>query len=564
MKVGRFTIAGYVVGLVVGIGLIVAYGAMEVSSTPAFCGSCHVMEPYFDSWETSSHANIACVDCHIPPGITAEFRKKYEAMAMVARYFTGTYSTNPWAEVDDSACLECHERRLLVGSELFGDVLFDHGPHLAELRRGKRLRCTSCHSQIVQGSHITVTNTTCTLCHFKGEVSGEGTAECTLCHEVPDRVVDAEGLRFDHGDVLRFGMECRACHTPPGADEGRVPKERCLTCHNQADRLAEYENGDLLHRTHVTEHKVECTHCHLEIEHVAPRHLEAARTECETCHGGGHSPQRDLYAGIGGKGVSPLPDVMFRAGVRCEGCHLQHEGGVTATAGEVSCMSCHGPDYRSLFHSWRDTVERRVRGVRRQLNATASLAGASPPAVFADALANVELVERGGGIHNVPYSLAVLEAAHRQINEARRSLGAGAFGEPWPVAPYESACLECHAGAEATASRPFGKRFAHEPHVVSQGLTCDRCHSSHEDREEHGAAALTLRPGSCNACHHADVAAECSACHADLGERTFTVELGEFDHALHVDDMEMACTDCHGDGPGFSRVPDEAICSDCH
>ncbi|MGB5401502.1 MAG: cytochrome c3 family protein, partial [Thermoanaerobaculia bacterium] len=375
MKLGRFTVAGYAIGLILGIGIVATYGAMHMSSTPSFCGSCHVMSPYYESWAESSHANINCVDCHISPGITQELRKKYEAMAMVARYFTGTYGTNPWAEVDDSACLECHERRLLMGREVFGDVLFDHGPHLSELRRGKRLKCTSCHSQIVQGSHMTVTATTCTLCHFKGQQPGEGTARCTLCHQVPDRVLSAGGLDFDHGDVARFGMECNTCHTPPDPNAGRVPKERCLTCHNEPSRLAEYEKGDQLHQTHVTDHKVECTHCHLEIEHVAPRHLEAAQSECGSCHGGGHSPQRDLYAGLGGKGVDPRPDVMYLAGVRCEGCHLDHGSGETALAGEISCMSCHGPKYRQIFENWQATIAERASGMRRQIDSTARLLG---------------------------------------------------------------------------------------------------------------------------------------------------------------------------------------------
>jgi nitrate/TMAO reductase-like tetraheme cytochrome c subunit len=342
MRFRAFGVTAYAIGLIVGLVAVATYGAMEMSGTPAFCGSCHVMDPYYQSWKISSHADIACVDCHISPGITAELRKKYEALSMVARYFTGTYGTNPWTEVDDVACLECHERRLLVGRELYGNVIFDHGPHLSELRRGKRLRCTSCHSQIVQGSHITVTGTSCILCHFKNQEPGSGTAKCTLCHQTPDRVVDANGLQFDHGDVARFGMACESCHTPAAANSGSVPRERCLTCHNDPERLEHYEEGDLLHQTHVTDHKVECTNCHLEIEHVAPRHLEAARTECETCHGGGHSPQRSLYAGIGGRGVPPMPDVMYQAGVRCEGCHLQHEG-PTRVGGDVACMSCHGP-----------------------------------------------------------------------------------------------------------------------------------------------------------------------------------------------------------------------------
>ncbi len=564
MKLGRITIAGYTLGLIVGLGLVLTYGAMEVSSTPAFCGTCHVMEPYYESWKTSSHADIACVDCHIPPGVTAELRKKYEALSMVARYFTATYGTNPWAEIDDAACLECHERRLLAGRELFGDVLFDHGPHLSELRRGKRLRCTSCHSQIVQGSHIAVTATTCTLCHFKGQPAGSGTAECTTCHEVPDTVVDAGGLEFDHGDVARFGMDCLACHQPPSPDAGRVPRERCVTCHNDPVRLAAFGETDHLHTTHVTEHKVECTNCHLEIEHVAPRHLEAAQTGCDACHGGGHSPQRSLYAGLGGKGVEPMPDPMFRAGVRCEGCHIDHGDGDTRTAGEVSCMSCHGPGYRTLFANWQRTVGERTTAVRRQLDSTARQLGGSPPAVFADARANLELVERGRGIHNFAYSLALLSQAHGQLNEARGERGLGGLSLPWPEAPFASPCLECHAGSEVAVTRAFGSSFPHRPHVVGAELECQSCHASHEERDA-GAAALKIGRASCNACHHQETKADaCQSCHDDLGSRTFTVELGEFDHVAHVEGMELACDGCHGPPARLVRRPDPAVCSDCH
>ena len=61
----------------------------------------------------------------------------------------------------------CHETRLLQGKVKFKRFYFDHKPHLTELRRGKKLRCTSCHSQIVQGDHMKVTESTCFLCHFK-------------------------------------------------------------------------------------------------------------------------------------------------------------------------------------------------------------------------------------------------------------------------------------------------------------------------------------------------------------------------------------------------------------
>ena len=546
----------------IGIGLIMTYGVMEASSTPAFCGTCHVMAPYYDSWKTSNHSDIACVDCHIAPGITAELRKKYEAVSMVARYFTGTYGMNPWAEVEDAACLECHERRLLKGKVLFGSVLFDHGPHLTELRRGKRLRCTSCHSQIVQGSHITVTQTTCTLCHFKGQTPGEGTAECAVCHETPSTVVAAEDFEFDHGDVSRFGMDCVACHTPPSAESGGVPKERCLSCHNQPSRLERYEDGDELHLTHVTEHKVECTHCHLEIEHVVPRHLEAARTECSTCHGSGHSPQRDLYAGIGGKAVPPMPDVMFQAGIRCEGCHLDDHEGETRRAGEISCMSCHGPGYRSLFKTWGEVLDERTRSLRRQMDDTTRRLGGAALESLKDAHFNLRLVERGQGIHNYRYSLALLDASHRLMNEARSGGGLAEVRTPWTPVSYSSDCLSCHTGIEIQQGDSLGVRFSHGPHVVRSEIDCLECHTTHQQRESDGAAALTIDGSDCAACHHGQKRV-CSSCHSELVESTIETDLGDFAHQAHVEEMELECSYCHGEGPLFSS-PDEEVCSDCH
>jgi len=563
MKFYRMTIAGYAVGMVVGLGMVMTYGAMEVSSTPSFCGSCHVMEPYYDSWEISSHAEIACVDCHIPPGMTAELRKKFEALSMVARYFTATYGTNPWAEVADESCLECHDRRLLSDTEAFGDVRFDHQPHLSELRRGKRLQCTSCHSQIVQGSHISVTATTCILCHFKDQEAGKGTAECTLCHEKTDRVVETQGVQFDHGQVGRFGMDCNACHIPPQAGAGGVPRERCVTCHNDPARLAEYEEGELLHLTHVTEHKVECTNCHLEIQHVTPQHREVEpNSECAACHGGRHSPQRDLYAGLAGQGVPPMPDAMYRVGVRCEGCHVDHGDGETAKSDEVACMTCHGPEYRTLFRGWIVAAGQRVATVRQELDATERSLGRSE--LLAQPRENLELVERGKAIHNVPYSFALLGAAHRQINEVRQGRGLTAYRAPWPEAPYETPCLECHVGIETLTVPISGRAFPHSRHVVTEALECDGCHRSHEEAETDGGGLLRPSAANCSSCHHKAAGVSCQSCHAETQTRSFPTEIGEFSHQSHVADMELECSLCHGTASQLRSSADRQACSECH
>ena len=575
--------------------IAVLWTSIQISSQPRFCGSCHYMTPYYRSWLTSTHREVACVECHIPPGMVSEFRKKYEALAMVARYFTGTYSTNPWAEVDDQSCLRsgCHAKRVLLGREVYQGVLFDHQPHLAEMRREKRLRCTSCHSQIVQGSHMAVTTSTCILCHFKNTPLNQGTARCTLCHEVPEKTITTAGLSFDHGDVKRFDMSCTLCHEGVVRGTGEVPRERCYTCHNDAPRLSRLGETEFLHQEHVTAHKVECLNCHVEMVHRIPAREEALATACEACHSpaAGHSATRDLYRGIGGKGVNPRPAAMYLAGVRCEACH---QGG-RADSGppdEVSCMSCHGPKYLTIYQTWRVGLEKRIEGVRSEIREASKHASG---ALMDEAAANLALVEQGKGMHNPPYALDLLGRAHRDVVAALEGAGKAAPRDlPWTQAPYEAECLGCHFGIEYVSRPAFGREFPHRTHVVSARLRCVVCHGG---QDRHGE--LELAADDCERCHTrirkpmAGVTAEdCLACHtADIGQgsgkATFPhqrhVELG-VDCALCHDGVteqphvrfarsptarpglgHAFCAGCHAaDVPSDDGVPDGADCTKCH
>ncbi|HEX7077528.1 MAG TPA: cytochrome c3 family protein [Candidatus Eisenbacteria bacterium] len=575
VRVAPMRAAGFSLALLVGFGLVFLVTAVEVTSTPRFCGSCHIMKPYYESWRHSKHKNIACVDCHIPPGVTAEIRKKYEALSMVARYFTGTYGTNPWTEIDDAACLRCHERRLLMGKERIGDIQFDHSSHLSEMRRGKTLRCTSCHSQIVQGSHMAVTTSTCILCHFKGRTPGVGTARCTLCHQVPTKTVKVGDVSFNHSDVVRFGMNCQSCHGMPAGSDGRVPKERCITCHNQTARLEKYSDTDLLHRKHVTEHKVDCMYCHLEIQHVEPVKAEAAvariqtaATQCQSCHeSGGHSPQLALYTGTGGRGVKPMPSVMYQAGVRCEGCHFSlpgHEAAVDR-ASDISCMSCHGAGYRKIYLSWTEGSARRADGLRREMDETMRAIGAAGSPQLEDARFNLSLVEHGRGVHNVGYAFALLGKAHQDMNAARRARGLAPLPTPWKEPAYESPCLTCHEGIEGQIGEIFGKRYAHEPHVVVAKLRCESCHRPHAEKPQ--GEIVRFGEDACQSCHHsaANVATadKCVTCHAGIRKGTVKSFRGDFDHDMHIDETEKTCIECH-DMKGPAPVLQKKVCAECH
>lgn len=558
----NWRLGGFLVIAAAGLGLLFVLLTVQATSEPQFCGSCHIMKPYYDSWVTSSHSEIACVECHIPPGIYSEIEKKKEAISMVVSYFTGTYGTSPWAEVEDAACMECHQRRLLAGEEVFSDILFDHDPHLTELRREKKLRCTSCHSQIVQGSHITVTASTCILCHFKDQPVGTGTAECVLCHDVPDKIIEKGSLSFNHADVKRFDMQCSWCHAHVTKGDGSAPKQRCYVCHNDAERLVKYDDHPELHRIHVTEHKVECLHCHTEIQHgnFEPR-TEVVAADCGSCHSDGHSPQRDLYVGIGGKGVEPRPSAMHLAGIDCEGCHFlpeEHGVGHVEKASAVSCMACHGPRYNKMLSRWDKLLDARVSQARSEFKTVQNRLGKVQGQHLADAEANLRLLELGGGIHNIDYALDVLEANHRLLNAALEEAQHKALPVSWPRLPYESDCLRCH---QDIAERRDG--FAHAPHVVDQGLECSVCHRPHDQRSQD--EVVSLAAAECISCHHApelEPEQRCADCHAGVIAQSIDYKGEDFSHREHVVEEELECMDCHvvDERPGL----DLEACVDCH
>jgi nitrate/TMAO reductase-like tetraheme cytochrome c subunit len=263
-------------GIVLVVGGLATAGLWELSTSPLLCNSCHIMKPYVMAWKTSKHNGVTCVKCHYPPGFRDTIWVKYQAVSQVVKWATQTYSSKPFAEVEDASCLRsgCHDRRLLQGKVTFKrGIVFDHKPHLEQPRRGRQLRCTSCHSQIVVGTHIEVTETTCFLCHFKGMKSGRELTPiggCPGCHQPPKGDILVGSVRFNHQEIVRRGVTCDKCHLNVVEGEGEAPRERCFTCHNQPEKLQHYTDTAFVHDFHVAGHNIECTRCHTPIKHRLP------------------------------------------------------------------------------------------------------------------------------------------------------------------------------------------------------------------------------------------------------------------------------------------------------
>lgn len=449
-------------------GVAGAAGFAEYSMQPEFCRSCHLMEPYFQAWHSSTHKNVPCADCHFEPGLKNTLKGKWQASSQAVKYITETYGSKPHAEIRDASCMRsgCHEQRLLEGKVDWPvptvrggkiNIKFDHAPHLQQERRGKQLRCVSCHSQIVQGQHLVVTLDTCYLCHMKGFEHGRNEQTltgCRSCHEAPKEQIRLATGMFNHAEYLDRGVTCENCHSDVVEGDGAVNRQVCWTCHNQEKQVSRFNEPKFLHQTHVTDHKVECQNCHVQIEH----HLEAAAPSdvktplashaklesgtCASCHEQTHGGPAELYRGTGARGVPDMPSPMFRAQVDCIACHKSKKEsneaaqvlGQTFVAIQDSCNYCHGTKYEGSLDVWRRLIEGSLSTAQNEYDlAKMALAGTKVSSMeklraqrlLDDAAHNIRLVRLGHGVHNVNYATAALSVAVENSKEARKIAGAG-------------------------------------------------------------------------------------------------------------------------------------------
>ncbi|HEX5136097.1 MAG TPA: NapC/NirT family cytochrome c [Planctomycetota bacterium] len=550
---------------------------MEVTTKPQFCRSCHIMEPYVDSWATSSHKNVTCVDCHYEPGLLETFEGKFKALSQLAKYVTQTQGTKPWAEVSDYSCMRggCHSERLLEGEIQFGRIRFDHKSHLIGSERGKKLRCTSCHSQIVQGNHLTVTTTSCFLCHFKpGPTAAGGPAlgDCNLCHGPPPDAIQLGPFSFRHSDYLSRGVQCSSCHGDVTRGMGEVPRDRCGSCHNKEAHLQKYDDVEFVHRMHVTEHSVSCIRCHNEIQHGLPPREEHYKGACSNCHVDTHKGPAEIYRGTGGKDVADDPSAMYLARVTCNGCHRPPFPGApsppaTYEADLLACVDCHGTGFTGMAERWQKEADVSLAKAKDALGKLEEAMGeereegegdpAAAKSHYEAAAWNVSLALSDGsrGVHNLPYLRDLLRKASEEIKGGFEALEERAPSVPiGPFVASQQGCTNlCHVGVEERrVDRARDLPFAHATHLLKAKLDCSKCHAA----EPHGTTVVQRQ--DCVSCHHGSEKAEtCAACHGGVAR------LRAADKAPMAD---LDCIACHADFSPKKPLRERmmAACDECH
>lgn len=302
-------LAALILVILAGGGLV---GAEYYTSRPAFCGQCHIMGSYYQSWSRDLHATklgARCVDCHYAPGEQHTIHAKFRGLSQVTSYFSGRYgATRPRAHVNDASCLTgpCHGDRAFMPTALL----------IGEPRKEKRLIGTE-------------------------EIEVERIPTVQFVHKKHLDIGDKQAENDAQLSAVRARLE------QAGPDAYARLHEVAVSVTPVVDRTAHLRA--VLKELGIAAYQADADEL-VRLEHWRTRLLQLANLNCAACHSYDASGQRHLS----------LADLQV-----CFTCHFNN---VPFNQDTGECLRCHQPPQRKIIIHDQSAV---VRGV----GATTAAAG---------------------------------------------------------------------------------------------------------------------------------------------------------------------------------------------
>lgn len=443
--------------LVAVLAALAINGSEYYVSQPEFCGSCHMMKSYYDSWKSSKHGEekIACLACHYAPETKYDIDADYKGLRELFTYFSfGGGDIRMPRKVRDISCItsDCHPKEKFLDKNIpFTEkVSFIHKTHEEKTIEGQKLHCDTCHQNLTLNKHFEVSSKVCFLCHFKNTNFNEGRAKCSLCHEIPTKSLQKQKKESNldekpitHQSLEKAKVPCQSCHYEIVQGKGEVKKQNCFNCHQFTFELeTKSKEKRLMHTEHVAGQHVagqlaKCFDCHEPIQHKAAEFLDPVRLNCLTCHPDHHKYQKMLLVGDKRKGVPKMPGLMYGVNTTCLGCHrneiiLRGERVMHGTG--KACADCHTEKHEGMANEWKDKAIKELGNAREiekeVLEALENARGKVSKEMMEEAMMMVEegrenmrIVEYGGGVHNKKYSVMLLDAAMNNFEDAMDLVG---------------------------------------------------------------------------------------------------------------------------------------------
>jgi nitrate/TMAO reductase-like tetraheme cytochrome c subunit len=335
--------------LLLGIGILVVFVAITMGAAeywtaqPAFCRSCHIMEPYWQSWSHDIHGEklgVRCVDCHYAPGERFTFHAKFKGLSQATSYFSGRAGgSRPRAHVNDASCLTsgCHgdheylDKKLLIGEvrteeRIIGEtvtrvqraptVTFVHSTHLgidrkladtqdqiedltARIKKEAPAELLAFVEQVAASVQPRAEQTE----KLKAELDTRGlpkllepAIELVRLHDMLGRLTQLAGLTcaschgYDASGGDHFTVDLQTCYTCHFTNQTfNAETGQCLNCHAPPSRqivvhgvpTAEGATPSIMDHQDILDRNIDCASCHLDV--VQGRSQVTAR-DCTHCH----------------------------------------------------------------------------------------------------------------------------------------------------------------------------------------------------------------------------------------------------------------------------------------
>ena len=222
------------IALATGINLLIigtaSYRGVEYLDSTNFCGTtCHVMLPENTAYHLSPHAHVACVDCHIGPGLPWMVRAKVNGLRQVYMVATHTYPRPIPSPVKDlrpasQTCEQCHWPGRFVGEKLLVRTSYTEDEKNTPQTDVVMLKVGGSNGQGATGIH--------------GHHLADAARIRYISIDPQRQTIPAVYYVDDQGKTTEF-LSTDAKPTKEQLDQGEHRVMDCLDCHNRPAHASE-------------------------------------------------------------------------------------------------------------------------------------------------------------------------------------------------------------------------------------------------------------------------------------------------------------------------------------
>jgi nitrate/TMAO reductase-like tetraheme cytochrome c subunit len=276
---------------------LVVYVPVRATSTSSYCSSCHQMKLAKASWQVSVHGSVACVSCHVPPGLGASMKWRGREWVNIWATYLHMGSISAKQHVPGNAnCTSCHSLANLGTVQT--DIRMPHDLHVSL----RNLRCVDCHDKVSHakpGQSTAVSMSVCSMCHSQTTQQ----SQCTFCHKTkPQNAHPADYIKLHGQEALANPSDCLRCHHDKASF--------CDTCH--AKPTPDHFSGTwrYTHAASATADRAACLGCHSE------------KTFCLQCHQVDHPVNWvGAHGQVAAQGTQPC--LVCHQKSFCDACHAR-------------------------------------------------------------------------------------------------------------------------------------------------------------------------------------------------------------------------------------------------